>query len=193
MDLTRKSCLVLNQSFEPLSICSAKRAITLIYKGVAKTEKNHDVKIYTSKLWDDITGEFIEIDQYLPSVIRLISYKFIPMQVHILSRQNILNRDRNTCQYCNKIFPPKKLTLDHVNPRSNGGKSTWENLVACCEPCNRKKGSKLLSEIPDMKLQRPPRSIGIHTSRHLLRNLGMNDPTWRKYLFYDSTEGEINE
>jgi hypothetical protein len=190
MDLSRKSCLVLNSAFEPLSFCSAKRAVTLIYKGIAKTEKTRPEKIYTTTMWDEITGDFILVDQFLPSVIRLLEYKFIPVRLHILTRRNILNRDHNTCQYCGKVFSPKALTLDHVRPRSKGGQSTWENLVACCHSCNNKKGNKLLTELTDMKLIRMPRSIGIHTSRHLLRNLGMDDPDWRKFLFYDSDEGE---
>ncbi|MGA3129532.1 MAG: HNH endonuclease [Terracidiphilus sp.] len=98
--------------------------------------------------------------------------------------KNILLRDRNTCQYCGEALPPGELTLDHVVPRSRGGNSTWENLVACCHECNRKKGNRLLSEIDDMILMREPRPFSLHTSRQIMRMLGRSDDRWRKYLFY---------
>ena len=77
----------------------------------------------------------------LPSVIRLLEYRRIPHQSRALSRKNILLRDRNTCQYCGEVLPSSELTLDHVIPRSRGGASTWENLVAPChflQPPQRK-------------------------------------------------------
>ena len=87
----------------------------------------------------------------MPSVIRLLEYRRIPHQTRALSRKNILLRDRNTCQYCGTVLPPGELTLDHVMPRSRGGLSTWENLVACCHACNRRKGNRCRMK-PDMKL-----------------------------------------
>src|ERR1041385_8200084 len=71
-----------------------------------------------------------------PSVIRLVEYIHIPFERKSLSRKNILLRDHNTCQYCNKVLPPTELTLDHVIPRARGGDSSWDNLVACCRACN---------------------------------------------------------
>ena len=108
----------------------------------------------------------------MPSVIRLLEYRRIPHQTRALSRKNILLRDRNTCQYCGEAMPPGELTLDHVVPRSRGGNSTWENLVACCHECNRHKGNRLLSEIDDMILLREPRPFSLHTSRQIMRMLG---------------------
>jgi 5-methylcytosine-specific restriction endonuclease McrA len=120
----------------------------------------------------------------MPSVIRLLEYRRIPYQTRALSRRNILLRDRNTCQYCGDVLPPGELTLDHVIPRSRGGNSTWENLVACCHSCNRRKGNRLPNELDDMKLQREPRPFSLHTSRQIMRMLGRGDDRWRKYLFY---------
>jgi 5-methylcytosine-specific restriction endonuclease McrA len=82
------------------------------------------------------------------------------------------------------VLPASELTLDHVVPRSRGGASTWENLVACCHSCNRKKGNSLLNEIHDMSLMREPRPFNLHTSRHIMRMIGRSDAKWRKYLFY---------
>jgi 5-methylcytosine-specific restriction endonuclease McrA len=119
----------------------------------------------------------------VPSVIRLLEYRRIPHQSRALSRKNILLRDRNTCQYCGEVLPSSELTLDHVIPRSRGGSSTWENLVACCHPCNRRKGNQFAAEA-SMKLMREPRAFNLHTSRHIMRLMGRSDDKWRKYLFY---------
>ena len=164
--------LVLNASYEPINICAARRALVLVLKGVAMTEEENGHYLHSQR-----------IAMRLPSVIRLLEYRRIPHQSRALSRKNILMRDRNACQYCGVVLSAGELTLDHVVPRSRGGLSTWENLVACCHPCNRKKGNALLGEI-NMKLLREPRSFNLHTSRHIMRMIGRSDQKWRKYLFY---------
>ena len=165
--------LVLNASYEPINICGARRALVLVLKGIARTEEEHGLVLHAQ--WSCVA---------MPSVIRLLEYRRIPHQTRALSRKNILLRDRNTCQYCSTVLAPGELTLDHVIPRSRGGLSTWENLVACCHECNRRKGNRLLHELDDMKLQREPRSFSLHTSRQIMRMLGRGDDRWRKYLFY---------
>jgi 5-methylcytosine-specific restriction endonuclease McrA len=119
----------------------------------------------------------------IPSVIRLLEYRRIPHQTRALSRKNILMRDRYTCQYCHRTMPSSELTLDHVVPRSRAGETTWENLVACCHPCNNRKGNRTPDEA-GMKLARMPRPFSLHTSRDLMRLMGKADDQWRKYLFY---------
>jgi len=165
--------LVLNASYEPINICGARRALVLVLKGVAKTEEEHGLTLHAQRS-----------RMAMPSVIRLLEYRRIPHQTRALSRKNILLRDRNTCQYCSVVLPSGELTLDHVIPRSRGGNSTWENLVACCHSCNRRKGNRMLHELDDMKLLREPRSFSLHTSRQIMRMLGRGDDRWRKYLFY---------
>jgi len=165
--------LVLNASYEPINICGARRALVLVLKGIARTEEEHGMTLHAQRSRIP-----------MPSVIRLLEYRRIPHQTRALSRKNILLRDRNTCQYCGVVLPANELTLDHVIPRSRGGNSTWENLVACCHNCNRRKGCRLLREIDDMKLTREPRSFSLHTSRQIMRMLGCSDDRWRKYLFY---------
>jgi 5-methylcytosine-specific restriction endonuclease McrA len=166
--------LVLNASYEPINICGARRALVLVLKGVARTEEEHGAVLHAARL-----------RIAMPSVIRLLEYRRIPHQTRALSRKNILLRDRNACQYCAEVLPSAELTLDHVVPRSRGGLSTWENLVACCHSCNRRKGNHLLHELNDMKLMREPRSFSLHTSRHIMRMIGHSDTKWRKYLYYD--------
>jgi 5-methylcytosine-specific restriction endonuclease McrA len=169
----QKPVLVLNASYEPINICGARRALILVLKGVAKTEEEQGAMLHAALLRVP-----------MPSVIRLLEYRRIPHQTRALSRKNILLRDRNSCQYCGVVLPAGELTLDHVLPRSRGGLSTWENLVACCHSCNRRKGNHLLHELTDIKLMREPRPFSLHTSRHIMRMIGHSDHKWRKYLYY---------
>jgi 5-methylcytosine-specific restriction endonuclease McrA len=164
--------LVLNASYEPINVCAARRALVLVLKGVAMTEEENGHFLHSAR-----------VAMRLPSVIRLLEYRRIPHQSRALSRKNILLRDRNTCQYCATVLPSGELTLDHVIPRSRGGSSTWENLVACCHGCNRRKGNQSPTEA-GMKLMREPRAFNLHTSRHIMRLMGRSDDKWRKYLFY---------
>jgi 5-methylcytosine-specific restriction endonuclease McrA len=95
----------------------------------------------------------------LPSVIRLKRYVKIIKRIGLATctRKNVLMRDKFQCQYCGIQCRPSVVTIDHVIPRSKGGDSTWINLVAACQPCNRRKGNKLLAEA-GMKLRKIPRS-----------------------------------
>jgi 5-methylcytosine-specific restriction endonuclease McrA len=170
--LMQTPVLVLNASYEPINICAARRAIVLVLKGLAMPEEENGHFLHAAR-----------VTMRVPSVIRLLEYRRIPHQTRALSRKNILLRDRNTCQYCGIVMPAGELTLDHVIPRSRSGASTWENLVACCHPCNRKKGNQLLAET-SMKLMKEPRPFTLHTSRHIMRMIGRSDNKWRKYLFY---------
>jgi 5-methylcytosine-specific restriction endonuclease McrA len=172
LDRLHKPVLVLNASYEPINICAARRAVVLILKGVASAEELAPSHIHSARRAIPV-----------PSVIRLLEYRRIPHQTRALSRKNILMRDRYTCQYCHKTLPSGEMTLDHVIPRSRAGETTWENLVACCHPCNNRKGSRTPEEA-GIRLLRPPRPFSLHTSRHLMRLLGRSDDQWRKYLFF---------
>jgi 5-methylcytosine-specific restriction endonuclease McrA len=164
--------LVLNATFEPINVTAVRRALVLMLKGVAQAEETNHAEVHS-------TSKSVPV----PSVIRLLTYRRIPQQSRALSRKNILLRDRNTCQFCGNAFPAAELTLDHVMPRSRGGRSSWENLVACCYACNNRKGDRTPEEA-GLKLQRRPRPFTLHTSRQLMRLIGHRDEKWRKYLFY---------
>lgn len=168
----QKPVLVLNASYEPINICAARRALVLVLKGVAAPEEFSSLLLHSAR-------SVVK----LPSVIRLLEYRRIPHQTRALSRKNILMRDRYTCQYCARMLLSGELTLDHVIPRSRSGETAWENLVACCHPCNNQKGNRTPEEA-GMKLVRQPRPFSLHTSRHLMRLLAKSDDQWQKYLFY---------
>jgi 5-methylcytosine-specific restriction endonuclease McrA len=172
LDRLHQPVLVLNASYEPINVCAARRALVLVLKGVASAEELAAAAVHSAR-------QVLN----LPSVIRLLEYRRIPHQPRSLSRKNILMRDRYTCQYCHRMLPASEMTLDHVIPRSRGGDSSWENLVACCHVCNNSKGGRTPEEA-DMKLLRPPRPFSLHTNRHLMRLLAKSDDQWRKYLFY---------
>jgi 5-methylcytosine-specific restriction endonuclease McrA len=163
--------LVLNASYEPINVTPVRRAVVLVIKGVATTEEADGVFIHSA------AASF-----RVPSVIRLREFRRIPYQTRALSRKNILMRDRYTCQFCGRTFPAGDLTLDHVIPRSRGGHTDWDNLVACCHRCNNHKGDRLPEEA-GLKLLRMPRPFTLHTSRQLMRMMAKSDERWRKYLF----------
>ena len=168
MDGLSTSVLVINASYEAINVCSAKGALVLVCKGAAIVQEKsvHVLRTPTFGL-------------PLPAVIRLLKYRAVPRRLHTVSRKGIMVRDGFTCQYCRTLLSAAKLTLDHVTPRSRGGKSTWENLVACCYQCNNRKGDKTPAEAR-MQLARPPKQFGVH-ARHRL--LSQGSELWGKYLF----------
>ncbi len=172
LDRLHKPVLVLNASYEPINICAARRALVLVLKGVASAEEHSHAHVHSVR--HSHAGAFGDPTAGIPPH---------PASDAGLSRKNILMRDRYTCQYCHRTMSSAELTLDHVVPRSRAGETTWENLVACCHPCNNRKGSRTPEEA-GMRLARAPRPFSLHTSRHLMRLLAKSDDRWRKYLFY---------
>lgn len=142
--------LVLNSSLQPLSVIHERRLIVLLSKSKV-TFVDPEVR---QVIEDGIAARRMHHDR--PVIVQLLANVHIPRMALRPTRSNILLRDDELCQYCGKHT--RELTLDHVIPRSRGGLSTWENLVACCKWCNGKKGNKLPKEA-GMKLLRPPRPL----------------------------------
>ena len=163
-----RAVLVLNASYEPIHVCSARRAISLVLKGAAVVE---DCSVYSVRT--------ARLDIPVPSVVRLRAYRRMPRIHRAVSRKGVLLRDNNICQYCGGRLPANELTLDHVIPRSRTGPTTWENLVACCFGCNNRKGNRTPQEA-GMRLLRQPRQVGFHATHRLLAG---GDAKWDKYLF----------
>jgi len=159
---------LLNQSYEPLTVCNVKKAVILIILGKAELiAPNEKRKLHT-----------VSMTFPWPSVIRLSDYIKVPYKKLILTRRNILRRDNHKCVYCGRGDLP--LTIDHIHPKSKGGDDSWENLVAACMPCNNKKGGRTPEEA-DMKLRAKPYAPNhIH---FMTNNSGRIDETWKPYLF----------
>jgi 5-methylcytosine-specific restriction endonuclease McrA len=137
--------LVLNASYEPLNVCTVRRAHVLVFKGKAEVIEDLGRPLRSA------TSTYV-----WPHVIRLLQYVRVPKSVQRkISRRALFARDRWRCQYCGT--DGGKLTLDHVVPRSRGGDSVWENVVTSCAPCNLRKGSRTLEEA-GMRLHSPPRA-----------------------------------
>ncbi len=159
--------LVLNATFEPINVCSVRRAAVLLLKAKAELVEH--------AAWE-LRSERMSMSR--PLVIRLVSYVRIPRDAHRrkITRRAVFARDEWECQYCGS---PSNLTVDHVVPRSRGGDSSWENIVASCAPCNRRKGDRLPRQV-GMSLRRQPRTPGAHIFIHVA------SPTipaaWRTYL-----------
>ncbi len=164
--------LVLNQNYEPLNVCRARRAVVLLWRGKAEVLENNSNTIHSASLTIP-----------LPSVIRLIYLIRRPRMQRKLSRREVFNRDSYSCQYCGKPGPPNELTLDHILPQSRGGKSVWENLVTCCRKCNTKKGDMTPKEA-GMKVLSKPKPLNSYFYLQMVRSKARDNQYWRKYLYY---------
>ncbi|MGI8558797.1 MAG: HNH endonuclease [Solirubrobacteraceae bacterium] len=159
--------LVLNATYEPINVCTVRRAVVLLLKERAEVLEHAS--------WE-LRSESTAIHR--PVVIRLTSYVHVPRDAHRrkITRRAVFARDDWTCQYCGAR---SKLTVDHVIPRSKGGGSAWENIVASCAPCNRRKGDRLPVQagMHPRRVPRTPRAeIFIHVSSPTI------PAAWRQYL-----------
>lgn len=164
------SVLLLNSCYEPIQMVSTKKAIKLLVRGVATVEK------YSDTVWKTVSQEFV-----LPTVLRLLNFYTIPNRLYRLSKKNLMARDNWSCQYCNKKLSATSGTVDHVVPKSRGGVSAWENLVAACVKCNTKKANRTPSEAGmELVSKRVPKL----NYKAILRNHGADKEQWREYLFF---------
>jgi 5-methylcytosine-specific restriction endonuclease McrA len=153
--------LVLNRHYQPVHVTNAKRAFSLLYSGVARA-LDREFRTFDFDDWAALSAEVGDdvvhtIDRVIvvPRVIVLQIYDRIPKTKVRFSRHNIYMRDGNTCQYCARCLPRTELNLDHVVPRSQGGRTTWENVVCCCIDCNLAKGARTPDQA-GMRLHKTP-------------------------------------
>ena len=158
--------LVLNATYEPLSIVSARRAVVLILRDKA------DMVEDAAEIWHAEARAFD-----VPSVVRLRNYVKVPYTRRVpLTRNAVFARDHHRCQYCRG---PAE-SLDHVIPKAKGGEHTWENVVACCRRCNLRKGSRLPADV-GFKLAKAPTTPTYQG--WLYSTIGrVQDPRWEPYL-----------
>ncbi len=172
--------LILNADFKPLSyfplsVWSWQDAIRAMIRGSVTVVSEYDRIIRSPRR-----------ELKLPSVLALKEY--VPMErAPAFTRFNVFLRDEWSCQYCSKPSKTHDLTFDHVTPRSKGGRTHWENIVAACQPCNTRKGNQLLRDV-DMHLIREPRQPSLFE----LQNNGRKFPpnflheSWRDFLYWDT-------
>ncbi len=159
--------LVLNATFEPINVCTVRRAVVLLLKEKAEVIERSEWELHSATR-----------TMSRPVVIRLVSYVRIPRDTHRrkITRRAVFARDNWTCQYCGARA---NLTVDHVIPRSKGGGSSWDNIVASCAPCNRRKGDALPRQV-GMQLRKKPHTPSATVFIHVA------SPTipvaWQAYL-----------
>ena len=184
--MSTSGVLVLNRSYLPVHVTSVRRAFSLVYQGVARVV-DEQYETFDFDSWRDlairagddsigVVGGLIRV----PRVILLTAFDRIPKRHVRFSRINVYGRDRSTCQYCGRRFPRTELNLDHVVPRSKGGRTTWQNVVCSCLDCNRRKGGRTPQKA-GMRLIAPPRRprwtpmVGVLAGRR-------GYPEWRPFL-----------
>lgn len=168
--MTNTAVLVLNRHYQPIHVTNVKRAFTLLYLGVARVI-DQQFRTFDFDSWAQLSDEIggdggagafgqdvvrtVNRAILVPRVIILQLYDRIPRTKVRFSRYNIYLRDGNTCQYCGRELPRSELNLDHVVPRAQGGRTTWENVVCCCIDCNLSKGART-PEQAGIKLLKTP-------------------------------------
>ena len=160
--------LILNASYEPLHVCSVKRAVSLLMHEMAeRVEDSNKVLRSPSQIFP------------VPSVVRLKKFVRRPFRYRVsFNRKNVFRRDNHTCQYCGKRS--NELTLDHILPRSRGGRTRWENVVACCQRCNARKRDRTPEEAGMIIMREPFAPRFMFSSAYGI--LPTIDPIWEKYL-----------
>lgn len=189
------SVLVLNRAFLAIHVINVRRAFSLLCRDLAEVidVENGQYANYDFESWRELsqlrrdsiapTQDWIRsvtFDIQVPRVIRLLGYDRMPRQAVKFNRRNIFARDRNQCQYCGKFFPTTELSLDHIRPRSQGGETSWLNIVCACIDCNIRKGGRT-PEQAGIRLIRPP----FKPKRSPQMTIKLTNPkyhTWKSFI-----------
>jgi 5-methylcytosine-specific restriction endonuclease McrA len=192
------SVLVLNRSYAAVRVVTVRRAFVMLFREAAEVVHienggyaNYDFRTWCdlSRFWGEEAGCAGETDEWVqavnqrihsPRIIRLLRFDQAPRLGLRLNRRSLFARDRDCCQYCGRDFPHSQLSLDHVTPRSRGGRTTWENVVTCCLGCNARKGDRTPQEA-GMRLRARP----IRPKENPVLSLKLGHPqyqSWRPFL-----------
>lgn len=166
-EMPHKSTLVLNSAYQPIEKVHWTRAFVKVFQGRARAIEYYDEVVRSPN-----------DEHFIPAVIVCTEYSRLPRRKTIYSKRLVYERDNYLCQYCRKKLTRSSATIDHVLPRSRGGRSTFKNCVASCEPCNSYKADRTPREAK-MKLVRQPRIPYIHP---LKGKIGTPEPEWTDYL-----------
>lgn len=192
------SVLVLNKNWQPVHVCSAERAISLIFQNAAKII-DRDYQVHGIDAWRELSevmaemgdeGQGMELMRspslalMVPEVILLADYCKIPPFSIRLNRRNLFLRDDNQCQYCGSTPGQKDLTIDHVVPRSKGGRTTWDNVALACCSCNSKKGSKDLKDSGMQLRKKPKKPSWVEMLKKSKSTIGDMEahPLWARFI-----------
>lgn len=190
------SVLVVNKLFMAVHIISVRRAFCLLCKDQAEVVSLEDGQFatYNFETWREVSEyrarnfrqeeddwvHTVSSEIQVPRIIRLLGYDKLPKQTVKFNRRNIFARDNNQCQYCGRKYPTTELSLDHIIPRSQGGISSWENIVCACVNCNVKKGGRTPKQAHMSLIKKPEKP-----KRSPLLNLKMTHKkyqSWRTFL-----------
>ena len=168
--------LLLNATYEPLTIVDWQRAITLWCSGKVEIIAEHEREVRA------VTFTF-----KLPSVVRLLRFVRVRGLDHVVpfTRANIYRRDDYECQYCGGAFASDDLTFDHVVPAAHGGRRDWTNIVTACVPCNTRKGARTPQEA-GMLLRRTPRKPVASPVFRVSLGIRQTPASWRDYLYWNA-------
>lgn len=189
------SVLVLNRFYMAVRVINVRRGLTLLYRGCAEVITIDDGQYanFDFDAWCELSQFFslekqpdedyikaVNFDLRVPRIIRLTRYDKVPKSTVRFNRKNLFARDNHRCQYCGQTRPVNQLSLDHVVPRSLGGKTTWENIVCSCMGCNSRKGGRTPSQAGMKLLSKPvkPRSNPAMV-------IPLNDPryeSWKSFV-----------
>jgi len=189
------SVLVLNKHYMAIRIVGAKRAFSLLFRDLAEviSVEQGQYSNYDFQSWCEVSQlrrqfepdghdwvSTVNFHIAVPRIIRLLFYDRLPRSEVKFNRRNIFARDRNSCQYCGNHYPTSELSLDHIVPRSMGGKSAWENIVCACAECNVKKGGRTPKQAGMTLIQKPVKPkhnplVHIHLGHHRYRS-------WKQFL-----------
>jgi 5-methylcytosine-specific restriction endonuclease McrA len=183
--------LVLNRLWQAVKVCTASRALTLLFEGQAHVvlgANDGSFHTYSFTEWHDFSQQephpesihTVSFRIRVPRVIVLLMFDRLPKKEVKFTRHNIFERDQNQCQYCGKVFDRKDLNLDHVIPRDRGGPTTWENIVCSCIKCNTRKANRTPQEAL-MHLIRKPKKPKWRPFIQV--NLGLNyHDSWKHFI-----------
>jgi 5-methylcytosine-specific restriction endonuclease McrA len=195
IDPLSNSVLVLNRFYMAVHVINVRRAFCLLVRRLAEVIhlESGQYANYDFHSWREISelkAQFkephedwvrsVNFEIQVPRIIRLLTYDRVPNQVVRFNRRNLFARDHNTCQYCGHKFPTTELSLDHIIPRSQGGDTSWENIVCACIDCNVKKGGRT-PQVAHMSLIRKPTK----PKRSPLLTIKLGNPkyeSWKTFL-----------
>lgn len=195
--LLNQKTLVLNRSWHAIHVTTVRRALSLLYQNAAKVVTPDTFEMHDFLSWADLARakntpciRTVRLLIPAPEVIVLKGYDGVPIRRVSFSRRNIYKRDKYTCQYCGRRRPTEDLSIDHVVPRSSGGKLSWTNCVISCLECNVKKGNRTLKEA-GMRLIRQPTKPD--WAPYLELTLGYRRQSWEKFISDRYWDAELEE